>query len=284
MGVINKSQLANMNIVYTRNTFEYFLESTAELGFENFEFYCNIPHFSAVYKSTQNIALIRSQIEKSGLRMICMTPEQAMSCFNQCASDPVSRKYSVEYYKRYMYAAAELGAPMLLTGIGSGFFDAPMEESWKRGFELADELLDIADENGIKICWEIGCPNVTPLLNGVESCKKVLKRLDRDSSGLCIDTCPVCYNNETLKDYFDAFGEKVFHIHFNDGDPDTFVAWGDGSQPIEQHLNDLANADYKGALTFEIADMAYINDPHAAVKRGLMYVSKYLPYTGKEDT
>ena len=279
MGTIYKDQIANMNIAYKRHSFEYFLESTCRLGLTKIELYCNIPHFCDVYESTFNVSELRRAIEQSGLEVVCFTPEQAYSCYNQCAKDPVSRAASVDYYKRYMDAAAELGAPMFLTGLGGGFYDEPIEDCWERGFALAEELLKVAEQNDMKIAWEIGCTYVTPLLNGIDSCRKVLQRLDSPRSGLAIDTCPVIYDHNTLQEYFDAFGEKMFHIHLNDGEPDNFLVWGDGTQPLEQHLRDLARNDYRGAMTMEVCDSRYFQDPHTAIARGLRVLSEKLPCT-----
>lgn len=279
MGTIKAEQLANMNIVYKRYSFEYFLESTCKLGLSQIELYCNIPHFSNVYSSTFDLAYIRNAIERSGLKVVCFTPEQAFTCYNQCAKEPISRKNSLEYYKRYMDAAAELGAPMFLTGLGGGFYDEPIEECWNRGFELAEDLLKTAEKADLKIAWEIGCTYVTPLLNGIESCRKVLDRLDSPYSGLAIDTCPVIYDGNTLQQYFNHFGDKMFHVHLNDGEPDNFLVWGDGNQPLEQHLRDLAANDYTGAMTMEVCDSRYFADPHNSVKRGLDTLNQYLPYS-----
>ncbi len=282
MGTIRFEQLANMNIVYKRHSFEYFLESTCKLGLKQIELYCNIPHFSDVYESTFNVGEIRRAIEASGLKVVCFTPEQAFSCYNQCAKEEISRRHSLDYYKRYMDAAAELGAPMFLTGLGGGFYDEPLEDCWMRGFELGEDLLKTAESAGIKIAWEIGCTYVTPLLNGIESCKKVLKRLDSPNSGLAIDTCPVIYDGNTLQEYFDNFGEKMFHIHLNDGEPDNFLVWGDGTQPLEQHLGDLAANNYSGAMTLEVCDSRYFANPHESLERGLAVLKQHLPYTKQE--
>jgi len=281
MKTITRDQLSNMNLIYSKYSFEYFLESTQKLGFKQFEFYCNIPHFSSVYSSTRDIDTYARMIEKSGLQVSCVTPEQAFSCYNQCAKEEKSRKAGIDYYKAGMYAAAALHSPYFLTGIGAGFYDEPIEDSWNRGFELAEELLKIAEEYHVKIGWEIGCTYVTPLLNGLESSKKVMKRLDSPYSGLTVDTCPVCFEHLTLQDYFDAFGEKVFHIHLNDGIPDGFLTWGDGKQPLEQHLADLSRNDFSGSMTLELGDASYLKKPHESVKRGLDTLYKYLPYTAK---
>ena len=278
MGIIRAEQLAKMNMVYKRHSFEYFLETTCELGFKKIELYCNLPHFSDVYESTFRVKEIKRAIDASGLEIVCFTPEQAFSAYNQCAKDAISRKNSLEYYKRYMDAAAEIGAPMFLTGLGGGFYDEPIEECWERGFELGEDLLRVAESADMKIAWEIGCSYVTPLLNGIESCHKVMERLDSPYSGLAIDTCPVIYDGNTLQEYFEHFGEKMFHIHLNDGEPDNFLVWGDGTQPLDQHLQDLARNNYTGAMTLEVCDSRYFATPHESLKRGLEVLHKHLPF------
>ena len=69
---------------------------------------------------------------------------------------------------------------------------------------------------------------------------------------------------EVAKDWFDAFGSDLVHMHFLDGDPYVHNIWGDGNYPLEQMLRCLKANDYTGYLVQEIADERYFSDPVSA--------------------
>ena len=53
----------------------------------------------------------------------------------------------------------------------------------------------------------------------------------------------------------------IVHIHLNDGKPTGHLTWGDGEQPLEEHLATLARHDYTGDLSLELGADRYYADP-----------------------
>lgn len=282
MGTISIQQISSMNITYSHFSFDYFLESTARAGFKSFEFWAGYPHFCNYDSNISKVREIRNKIEKSGLKVTCLTGEQAAYAVNMAAQDPVLRQESIDYFRRLIHQAAELGIPKYLMSIGWGCYDEPLEESWKRGSDSGAQILKTAEEADVKILWEIMPNYTTNHINGLESAKRIVRDLDSDHSAVCVDTCAisVAKDETTLAPYLRDLGDKLAHIHLIDGSPDGWIAWGDGTQDLKQHLHDMAAYHYTGDITLEISPS--YEDPENAYVRSLKQLNMYLPYSAEE--
>lgn len=278
MGTIKIDQISSMNIAYKCFTFEYFLESTAKLGFKSFEFWAGSPHLCFGDSNISKISTIRRKVEESGLKITCLTGEQALYMYNMAAREPKLRNASIEYFRRLIAAAGELGVDKYLLSIGWSYLDEPAEESWKRGIDAGAEVLKEAERSNVKIVWEVMPQNATSQVNNVETSKRVVTDLDSEYSRICIDTCAIAVVNETLEDFFRAIPDKVYHIHLNDGSPSTWSTWGDGTQDLDEHLRTLAKYNYQDTISLEVG-FQYQCDPEDALRRGRKYVNQHLPFT-----
>ena len=72
-----------------------------------------------------------------------------------------------------------------------------------------------------------------------------------------------------MGDYFDRFGDRVWHVHLVDGNPSGHKAWGDGNLPLDDYLRDLRRFGYDGLMTAEIFGRPYIYEPTAAHRKNL---------------
>ena len=66
---------------------------------------------------------------------------------------------------------------------------------------------------------------------------------------------------DTLEEYFEWMGDKIGHIHLNDGRPTGHMKWGDGIQDLDAHLNAMRKHNYTHTITMEMANGAYMLDP-----------------------
>ena len=113
MSKITPSQLAGTNMLYGRYSFQYFLDSMQRIGINNIEIYGVSPHFH-FYDSEDPMPLLKRQIKDSGLKVISMMPEENVYPVNIAAREKRLRDNTVELYKRFMDAAAELDCYQML--------------------------------------------------------------------------------------------------------------------------------------------------------------------------
>ena len=267
--MLKLEQFAAMNILHSRYSLEYFLDGMKRLGFENIEFWGAAPHYSYMAPQRAQREHINKLFRDRGLKMICFTPEQCIYPFNIAAKDSLLRRASIEYFLRCIEDAAAFGCEQIMVTPGWGNFDEPVEEAWKRSVDSTGILLAKANEEGVRIVYEILQKSESNLVTDLPTLAKMMKNFSSPSMTCCIDTVPMCCAGETLDDYFREFGDRIRHIHLNDGSPSGHLAWGNGTQDLKAHLSSLDRNGYTGYITFETCDGAFALDPNEAFRRNL---------------
>ena len=65
-------------------------------------------------------------------------------------------------------------------------------------------------------------------------------------------------------------------MHFVDGTPYFHLAWGDGNRPLDDYMAVIQANHYQGALTQEITDGRYYDDPAKADRQSYSILRKYM--------
>ena len=274
--MLSLKQFSAMNILHGRFSLEYFLDSMQEIGFENIEFWGAAPHYNYMESQKEQHELIKKRFRERDLKMICFTPEQCIYPFNIAAKEDLLRRMSVDYFLRCIEDAAGFGSPKIMVTSGWGNFDEPAEEAWKRSVDSMSTLLVKAEKEGVQIVYEILQPDESNLVTDLKTLERMMKNFDSPHMACCVDTVPMCRAGETLEDYFRAFGDGIQHIHLNDGAPAGHLAWGDGTQNLEEHLQILNRHHYRGYLTFETCDGKFALHPNEAFRQNIGAVKKAL--------
>lgn len=204
-----------------------------------------------------------------GLTIACVTPEQCIYPYNIASAQDDFRQASVDYFCGWIRQAAELEAPKMLCGPGWGLLDQPVEQAWRYAVDSLEKMTREAQKRGVTLAFEILLPNESNLVNDLASTCRMMKEIDDPHLMCCIDTVPVCREGKTLEDYFAALGQRIVHIHLNDGTPTGHLTWGDGDQPLREHLDTLERWDYAGAITLELGAGRYYQQPEEHLERGL---------------
>lgn len=265
-----------MNILHGRFSLEYFLDGMREIGFENIEFWGAAPHYNYMAPQKEQQEYIKKLFRDKGLNMICFTPEQCIYPFNIAAGDELIRKMSIDYFLRCIEDAAGFGCDTLMVTPGWGNFDEPAEAAWERSVESMGALLTKAELEGIQLVYEILQRSESNLVTDLPTLKKMMANFDSPNMACCVDTVPMCCAGESLEDYFKEFGDKIRHIHLNDGSPSGHLAWGNGTQNLEKHLQTLNEYDYNGFITFETCDGNFSMNPNEAFRQDYDAVKQVL--------
>ena len=75
---LKRNQIAVMNIQYKYFPLSRFLDDAVENGVENIELWGAAPHFYFPEMSFREIQNTRHEIERRGLKLICLTPEPTL--------------------------------------------------------------------------------------------------------------------------------------------------------------------------------------------------------------
>ena len=274
------NQFSQMNMVYQKFSFDYFLNSMEKLGVKQFELWCGIPHFYNDPFVKADVQGMKKKVAERGLKIVCVTPEQCIYPFNISASDDDLRKRSVDYFCNYIRATAELGVEKMLCGAGWGDYEEPYEDGWARMSDSMAQMIKVAEECDVKLAFEILQYWESNLVYDFAKTKRVFDQFDSKNFCLCVDTVPVTVEGKTLEDYFQEFGDRIIHIHLTDGNPTGHVPCGMGTGNLKQHIMTLNAHDYKGYITQEIGGMGTAKGPEEATEFGINTVKRLLQEIG----
>lgn len=276
MTKLEKSRVAGMNLGYDFWSFEYFLDSMVRVGAQSIELWGGFPHLYFDDIIHPSVGEIKRAVDARGLHINCYTPEQLLYTYNIAAPEPEVREMSVQFFRKNIYAAYQLGTKKVLMTSGRGYADKPLEEAWKWSRESLHELGEFADKLGITIALENLQPTESNLVYTLPALKRMLDELDAPNIKAMVDVVPMHLAGETMGQYLDTFGDDLIHVHVVDGDPTGHMAWGDGTLPLDEDVQCLCDRDYKHTITFEIANSMYMNDPESAFKKSFERVKPYL--------
>lgn len=283
MRVLTEAQFAAMNLIYLRCSPDYFLDSVCRLGIPNIELWGVSPFFCELDKSTSDVKALRNAIESRGLKLVSFIPEQCTLPFNIASQDKAIQARSVEYFKKHIATAAELGAGRVLLTPGWACVDEPNEEGFKRSVEALKAVAPLGREYGVKLVLENLQYPESNLLYNLETMARYADAFDEGEMYFAVDTVPVQVAGEKLADYFALLGKRLQHVHLIDGVPDGHMALGDGEHVLTDHLDAMSANDYDGYATLEFGDEAYYRKPEFHMKRGWDYLKRYLPYSGGQN-
>lgn len=267
---IQRHQIAAMNIQYRYFPLKRFLDDTVSCGIKNVELWGGAPHFYLKDLTYRNIVQIRREITSRGLKLICYTPEQCIYPINLAADRRVERRRSLKYFEDQLRAAAELGADKMLVTTGWGYLDnSNRQDAWNYAKDGLFDLAELAKFYGITLALEVLRQDESNLVYNLPTLMKMLKELNHPSVGGMIDTIPMALAGERPKDYLEALGDKLVHVHFIDGTPRGHLAWGDGCLDMAGYLQEFSDYGYQKMLSLEITDGRYYMEPTGSLRQSV---------------
>ena len=272
MSKLNMDRLAMSNLHYRLYPFDHFLRSQQELGTKSIELYACPPHFIIDWDEMKDCSDIKAGLSEAGLEVVALNPEMGSYPFRLLGGDRELSFRSLEYLKNVISSASDLGAeivPIACSGALRG-----CDKGAELGL-LMDRIYGLgkyASEFGVRLALETVPGDV--LMSDIEAMKKVISGVDLDNVGVCLDVCAVRCAGEKLEQWFQTFGEKVLYVHFTDGRPDGRLVFGQGLHPLDDYIDTIEGAGYKGYYGLNIFN------------RGMWFDDRYLSeekgWTGQE--
>lgn len=269
MGLIHIEQIAAMNIHYLFYSFEYFLDTQAELGVKTIELWLGAPHFFLDSMTYTECSKIRHMTEARGLQVKIVTPENCTYQYQFAAKEPLIYEKSFGYFSNALKAGAELGCETMAINSGWGYWNEDREEAWQRSSNMLSRLSEVAAKEGLNLAMESLRPQESQLVTTLADAKRMYDEIRHPNFKIMIDTTAMGVAGETMDQWFALFGKEIVHMHFIDGNPYGHLIWGDGNHNLKEWLHTLGKWGYQGFLGQEITDFDYFEDPAAHDKRNM---------------
>lgn len=267
--LINREQIAGMNIHYLFYSLEYFLDAQAKAGFRTIELWPGTPHFFLSYLEYSDCKRVRKSIEERALQVKIITPENCTYQYQFAAQEKEQFEKSAQYFKKALDVGEELGVEIMAINSGWGYWNEEREEAWKRSREMLSALAEYAKTKNIRLAMESLRPQESNLATTIQDVKRMMNEVNHSNLKAMIDITAMGVAGETIDQWFAALGDDIIHMHFIDGNPYGHLIWGDGTHDLKSLLEAVNRHGYKGYLGQEITEFDYFENPAAADWRNM---------------
>jgi sugar phosphate isomerase/epimerase len=192
------------------------------------------------------------------------------------------RRGWIEEAKDMIHVATELRIELLNFHFygGHGLIGASEQprNAFLRNFTGAmNELTEFATERNVSLMLENAPPENHAPLESLECFSHVMKSVPPLRFHLDVGHAFIENRMSGVRDYLDAFGDRLAHVHIHDnhGKQDEHLPLGKGKINVREVIRLFKQADYDKTVTFEVFSS------HADAVRSMRYFSKQWNKVGK---
>ena len=255
---------------YQRNPIEHIFEDAKRFGYDYIELWGGRPHGYAPDLKNGDMKELLKLRDKYGVPITGYCPEHNAYPYNYMIGSEAMRKDAVEYLKLCFDMAKEMGADYTLISAAHAGYGATRKEIWDRLTKSVRELVDHAEKIDMKIVMEALTVYESNVIKSANDLKELFEAVpSKNLVGMC-DIVPPFTQQESIMDYFDKLGDKMYHMHLIDGmhDSDSHVMPGEGEIPMPELIKELKNINYDKTATIELVT-GYINEPRFYARRAV---------------
>ncbi|MDO5440881.1 MAG: fructoselysine 3-epimerase [Erysipelotrichaceae bacterium] len=266
---------------YQRNPIEHIFEDAKRFGYDYIELWGGRPHGYAPDLKAGDMKELLKLRDKYGVPITGYCPEHNAYPYNYMIGSEAMRHDAVEYLKLCFDMAKEMGADYTLISAAHAGYGATRKEIWDRLTKSVRELVDHAEKIDMKIVMEALTVYESNVIKSANDLKELFEAVpSKNLVGMC-DIVPPFTQQESIMDYFDKLGDKMYHMHLIDGmhDSDSHVMPGEGEIPMPELIKELKNINYNRTATIELVT-GYINEPRFYARRAVDNVRNMMKDAG----
>lgn len=266
-------ELLGSNRTYSHVPLEACLDELAAMGLTALDFVPQAPHFWCSHAETGDAAALRQKLEGRGLRATAVTPP----AYRYAITAPPGRQQqaTLDYYRRCIGLAAELGAGRLVLGAEGACWDIERACLLDLAAELLDRLCAEAAPAGVRLLLaqvlgpEAPLAAQSPVLGPAAELAGLIRRVGSPWLGACLDTNAMSLWGDDLPGWFARLGERTHLVRLCDGNYHGWKAWGEGCLPMGRYLAQLEEAGYAGPVSLLLPGEGYTGRPGYPLERAL---------------
>lgn len=143
------------------------------------------------------------------------------------ADDASTRRAGIDFLRRYVEHAAELGSPLLSGALYGTVFTPrylPPEERAKRWGYTVEALAELgphAESAGVRIAIEPLSRFHTSLVNTAQQGRQLVDEVGHPAIGLLLDSFQMNIEEKSLRTAVQTAGDRLFHVHAAESDRGT---------------------------------------------------------------
>lgn len=262
--MLSIDSVTGTNFAYEKFPLTDWLDDMVKLERKELELWGVSQHIDLFNLTVPAVRNLKRQLEERDLHVSVVTPEQILYPVNFASEDQVIIDHTERMFRNAAELTAELGGDIVFITPGWTWENSDLDEGRKRSAARIHDFVGYADKLGLRCVLESLQRYETNLVTNSNELAMVFDAIDAPTIGIALDTVAMATAGEGIHDYFNRFGDKIWHVHLVDGSPSGHRAWGDGNLPLTQYLKDLRDVGYDALMTAEIFGAVYTYDPFAA--------------------
>ncbi|WP_435176818.1 sugar phosphate isomerase/epimerase family protein [Halorussus sp. AFM4] len=279
--------LAFSTNAYTRHPLPEAVRRIADHGYAGVEVLGDEPHAYFPEFGDGDARALREALDETGLAVSNVNANTAMGYYDDAppssffepsivTADDERRAWRVEYTKRAIDLAADVGAPAVCVATGRPLPGNPPEEAREYLDESLDEILDHAESEGVEVGIEFE-PEL--LVECTDEVLELVERHDRDALGVNLDVGHAAVYGEDLGETIRRSAGNITGVHLEDivggrrGKHYHRIP-GEGDLDFAAVFDALDDVGYDGFVTMEL--YTYPDEPDRAAREAFEALAQYV--------
>jgi protein FrlC len=248
--------------LYCRYPLERAFQIASLQGYDGIEVWGARPHAYAYDMNEARVAQILQWKEKYKLETPMYCPEILMYPYNIPTLDPKERKDTIDYLKRSIEVAKDIGAPRIQMTSGHAGYGTDRKTNFENITNVMRILVEHAEKCEVDIVFEVLTIMESNTIFLLDDFIDLMSRIGSPRLKGMLDTVMPMTNWETYSEYFEKLGDKMAYIHFEDttGVNQYHQAIGKGILDIPELIAMFKRYGYDGWLSLELFS-DYIREP-----------------------
>jgi protein FrlC len=277
--------LAFSTNAFTRHPVEAALEGIAAAGYLSVEILADRPHLFPLDYGPTRVNALRQRLADLGLAVCCLNANTAVGLYRDpppeplfgpglCDPHPDRRAARIDYTRRCLDLAAELGAPCITVTSGRAVPGCPPEDALGYLQASLAQLLSDAEAVGVRLAIEYE-PGL--LIERASQAVTLFDALASPWLGLNLDVGHAWVAGEEPAEVVRRVGRgRLFHLHLEDIRDRVHYhrVPGEGEIDFATIFAALGAIDYQGAAAVEL--YTCIDDPHGAARRARQHLARWV--------
>ncbi len=272
------------NFAFSTNAFVRFeleeaVDLIAEAGFRGVEILADKPHAWMERFSRRRIERLASKLRSRGMFVSNINANCTSGFWKDCPPEPVFepsiisrraefRRWRIEYTKKAMKLAAEIGAKNVSLTSGKALNGVPPDRAGRLLLDAVRELLDEAHKTGCRLSLEYE-PGL--YIERTSEMAGLIAEVCDDRFGANLDLGHVAVAGEDPCMAIKSLRGHIFNIHIEDiaGRKHYHMAPGEGDMDFGSIFETLDRVSYDGPVTWEL--YTHDEDPAGAACKAFSY-------------
>jgi len=263
------------------------IRRTAKFGYRGIDIWADSPHLDPLRQNKAERRAVKKLVADEGLEICALSVNGGALArrYNFSYGKDWIRQDTIDYYKRCVDLAAEIGCPYVNMISGHMMSGTPREQAWKWNRAGMREVAHYAGTHKVVMALHTLTPSESRVVVTLDDALQMMQEIDLQSCRIMIDTADQNITDPNLSEAVRTVAKHLVYVHVSDNEGSglglVHQIPGHGSVNWPLFISALRDADYQGYVTAQIY-AAHPIDPDSWVIETQQFLSRVMADCGVE--